>query len=137
MKAKSKNEVPVGAVVFNEKRILSKAHNLTIKNKDPLAHAEILALRKAAKKLKTINLNNYNIYVTLEPCIYCRFAISKYLISSIYFGLYDDNKLGIKKRISFFNENFKGHNPDIYGGIGEEEISYIMKSFFKKLREKN
>ena len=95
-KALKKNEVPVGAVIFNDNKIISKAHNLVIKNNDPLAHAEYIAIKKAVKKLKTNNLKGYKIYSSLEPCIFCSYAISKYLISSIYFGLYDDNNLGVK-----------------------------------------
>ena len=130
-KALKNNEVPVGAVIFNDKKIISKAHNLVIKNNDPLAHAEYIAIKKAVKKLKTNNLKGYKIYSSLEPCIFCSYAISKYFISSIYFGLYDNNNLGVK----IFNENFKGFKPDIYGGIGEEMFSGLFKSFFKNLRK--
>ena len=74
-KALKKNEVPVGAVIFNDKEIISKAHNLVIKNNDPLAHAEYIAIKKAVKKLKTNNLKGYKIYSSLEPCIFCSYAI--------------------------------------------------------------
>ena len=136
-KALNKNEVPVGAVIFDDDKIISKAHNLVVQNNDPLAHAEILAIKKAAKILKTNNLRGYRIYTSLEPCIYCSYAISKYFISSIYFGLYDNNNLGIKNGIKLFNESFKGYKPDIYGGIGEENFSKLFESFFKNLRKKN
>ncbi len=134
-KALKKNEVPVGAVIFKENKIISKAHNLVIKNNDPLAHAEFIAIRKAAKKLKTNNLKGYKIYTSLEPCIFCSYTISKYRISTIYFGLYDDNNLGIKNGIKLFHENFKGFKPDIYGGIGEDKFSKLFKSFFENLRK--
>ena len=134
-KALKKNEVPVGAVIFNDKKIISKAHNLVIKNNDPLAHAEYIAIKKAVKKLKTNNLKGYKIYSSLEPCIFCSYAISKYFISSIYFGLHDDNDLGVKNGIKIFHENFKGFKPDIYGGIGEEMFSGLFKRFFKNLRK--
>jgi len=134
-KALKKNEVPVGAVIFNDSEIISKAHNLVIKNNDPLAHAEFIAIRKAAKKLKTNNLKGYKIYSSLEPCIFCCYAISKYFISPIYFGLYDDNNLGIKNGIRIYQENFKGFKPDVYGGIGEDIFSDLFKSFFKNLRK--
>ena len=134
-KALRKNEVPVGAVIFNHDKIISKAHNLVIKNNDPLAHAEFIAIKKAAKKLKTNNLRGYKIYSSLEPCIFCSYAISKYFINTIYFGLYDDNNLGVRNGIQIFHENFKGFKPDIYGGIGEEIFSGMFKSFFKDLRK--
>ena len=134
-KALKKNEVPVGAVIFNDNEIISKAHNLVIKNSDPLAHAEYIAIKRAVKKLKTNNLKGYKIYSSLEPCIFCSYAISKYHISSIYFGLHDDNNLGVKNGIKIFHENFKGFNPDIYGGIGEEMFSGLYKRFFKNLRK--
>ena len=136
LKAYKKNEVPVAAVIFNDEKIISKAHNLSITRKDPLAHAEILALKKAARKLNTYKLNNYNIYITLEPCLFCNYAISKYLINSIYFGLYD-NKEKTKRENRVFNEKFKGYKPYVYGGIGEEKFSKLMKGFFKKIRLKN
>ena len=136
-KAHEKNEVPVAAVVFSENKIISKAHNLVISSKDPLAHAEILALKKASKKLNTPYLNNLKIYSTLEPCIFCSFAISKYLINSLYFGLYDSNNCEINEGTKIFSKNFKGHKPDIYGGIGEERFSHLFDSFFEKLRKKS
>ena len=136
-KAFKKNEVPVGAVVFNDKNIISKAHNLVIKKKDPLAHAEILAIRKAVNKLNTVNLNRYKLYVTLEPCLFCSYAISKYYINSIYFGLYNNNNLGIKNAGKVLNVNLNGFKPNIYGGFGEEEISHLMKRFFNTIRKKN
>ena len=137
MKAFKKNEVPIGAVIFNDEQIISKAHNLVIKNKDTLAHAEILAIRKAAKKLNTVNLSDYKIYITLEPCLFCSHAISKYFINSIYFGLYDDNNLGFKNGIKVFHENFLGYKPNIYGGIGEDKFAHLIKTFFKKIRKNN
>ena len=136
-KALNKNEVPVGAVVFDDKKIISKAHNLVEQNNDPLAHAEILAIKKAAKRLKTKNLKGLRIYSSLEPCIFCSYAISKYFISSIYFGLYDKSNLGVKNGIKLFNENFKGYKPQIYGGIGEEKFSKLFEYFFENLRKKN
>ena len=137
LKASKKNEVPVGAVIFNDESIIAKAHNLVVKKNDPLAHAEILAIRKAAKKLNTIDLRGYKIYVTLEPCIFCSYAISKYLISSIYFGSYDNHNLGVRNGIKLFHENFKGYKPEIYGGIGEEKTSNLIKAFFRKIRNQN
>ena len=88
-KAKENNEVPVGAVVFSKNKIISKAYNMNASKKDPLAHAEIIALQKASKKLMTTNLMNYSLYVTLEPCIICSYIISKFKVGILYFGAYD------------------------------------------------
>mgnify|MGYP003325973876 CR=1 FL=1 len=74
-KAEEKGEVPVGAVIFNDKRIISKAHNLVIYNKDPLAHAEILAIKKAVSKINKVDLKGFKIYSTLEPCLFCYLSL--------------------------------------------------------------
>lgn len=134
LKAFKKKEVPVAAVIFNEEKIIAKAHNLVISRNDPLAHAEILALKKAAIKLNTSNLKGYKIYSSLEPCLFCSYAISKYYINSIYFGTYDNKNLGIKTGTDLFCHDFKGYKPNVYGGIGEEQFSKLFKRFFKKLR---
>ena len=136
-KALNKNEVPVGAVVFDDKKIISKAHNLVEQNNDPLAHAEILAIKKAAKRLKTKNLKGLRIYSSLEPCIFCSYAISKYFISAIYFGLYDNSNFGDKNGVKLFYENFKGYKPEVYGGIGEDKFSKLFEYFFENLRKKD
>ena len=85
----NKKEVPVGAVIFNKDKIITKAYNMIICKNDPLGHAEIIALKKATKKLKTRNLRNYSLYVTLEPCPICSYIISKYKVGKLYFGAYD------------------------------------------------
>ena len=83
-KAKRLNEVPIGAIVVNNsKTITGKGFNQTENKSDPIAHAEILAIKKATRKLKTTSLKGYKIYTTLEPCLLCSYAISKYLISTI------------------------------------------------------
>ena len=107
---------------------------MVISNNDPLAHAEILVLKEAAMKLNSSNLKGYKIYSSLEPCLFCSYAISKYYINSIYFGAYDNRSLGVKTGIDLFYYNFKGYKPNIYGGIGEEKFSKLFKRFFKKLR---
>ena len=105
------------------------------KNKSNNRHRKVRRYKKKVKKLKTKNLKGYKIYSSLEPCIFCSYAISKFHISSIYFGLHDDNNLGVKNGIKIFHENFKGFKPDIYGGIGEEMFSGLFKRFFKNLRK--
>ena len=134
-KAFKKGEVPVGAVIFNTKHILFKSHNLNKTMKDPLLHAEIIALKGAAKKLNNCNLSEYNLYVTLEPCLFCSYAISKYRIKSIYFGAYDTKNGCLENGLKLFSSDICLHRPDIYGGIGSEKSEEMIKKFFKKIRK--
>ena len=134
-KAEEKGEVPVGAVIFNDKRIISKAHNLVIYNKDPLAHAEILAIKKAVTKINKVDLKGFKIYSTLEPCLFCYSAISMYFINAIYFGAYDNSREDQEFGKLLDNNRIIGSRPEIYGGIGEEKCSQMIKNFFKKIRK--
>ena len=134
-KAFQKGEVPVGAVVFDNKSIISKSHNLCKKMNDPLLHAEIIALRGAAKKVKKANLNNYSLYVTLEPCIFCSYAISKYRIKNLFFGAYDSKNGSLEHGVKLFSSNINIYRPEVYGGIGEEFSEQLIKNFFKKVRK--
>ena len=135
-KAFNKKEVPVGAIVFNKDRIISRAYNMIISKNDPLAHAEIIALKKATKKLKTTNLMHYSLYVTLEPCPICSYIISKFKLGSLYFGAYDSNNSNIfnKTKILLKEKNF--YIPKIYGGIAEKESKELLDNFFKIIRKK-
>ena len=137
LKAKSISEVPVGAVIFSDTHIISKAYNQVIKRTDHLAHAEILAIKKATRKLKKISLRGYKIYTTLEPCLLCSYAISKYFISTVYFGAYDTKNGSIENGFRIFNTEYKGFRPDVYGGIGIEKSSILIKSFFNEVRKKS
>ncbi|PPR26648.1 MAG: tRNA-specific adenosine deaminase [Alphaproteobacteria bacterium MarineAlpha9_Bin4] len=136
-KAAKKREVPVGAVVFNENDIISKAHNIIFLNNNPLGHAEILALQKAAKKLKTNNLISYNLYVTLEPCIICSYVISKFKIGNLYFGAYDIKNGSVQNGARVFLNSKNIYKPEVYGGIGEKKSQDLLKVFFKDLRKKS
>lgn len=136
-KAYSENEVPVGAVVFNKNKIISKAHNMIISKKNPLGHAEVIALQKASKKLMTTNLMNYSLYVTLEPCIICSYIISKFKLGSLYFGSYDIKNGSIQNGEKVFVNKRNIYKPMVYGGICEKESSDLLKSFFKKIRKKS
>ena len=133
-KAQENNEVPVGAVVFGKNKIISKAHNKVIAKNDPLEHAEIIALRKASKKLKTINLMDYNLYVTLEPCTICSYIIARFKIGALYFGCYDKKNGSIENGDKVFTYSKNLYRPKIYGGIAEKESLDMLQSFFKRLR---
>ena len=134
-KAASLNEVPVGAVLVDEKsqKILSLRHNEIVNQNNPLKHAEILVIEESCKIKKSRYLNDTVIYVTLEPCAMCAAAISEARIKKIYFGCYDETKGAIENGIRIFSNNsyFK---PEIYGGIKEKECSLLLKNFFEQKR---
>ena len=135
IKASKVGEVPVGAVVFDENLIISSAHNLCNYNNDPLAHAEVIALKKAAKKLKKKNLNDYMLYITLEPCLVCSYIISKYRINTIYFGAYDIKNGSLENGLKIFNNLSNIYKPKVYGGIGINYSAKLLKETFKKKRK--
>ena len=137
-KAASLNEVPVGAVLVDEKsqKILSLRHNEIVNQNNPLKHAEILVIEESCKIKKSRYLNDTVIYVTLEPCAMCAAAISEARIKKIYFGAYDEKKGAIENGIRIFsNKNY--FKPEIYGGIKENECSQLLKSFFSQRRRSN
>lgn len=137
IKAKKKGEVPVGAVVFDNKRIISSAHNLSNQNNDPLAHAEVIALKKAAKKIKNKNLNDYMLYVTLEPCFICSIIISKYRINTVYFGAYDIKNGSLENGHKIYNLIPNIYVPKVFGGIGLKHAENLIRNTFKEIRKKN
>ena len=129
-KAYGKLEIPVGAVIVKKGKIISRAHNLKETKKTAIAHAEILAIRKANKKLNNWRLLDCDIYVTLEPCDMCMGAIISSRIKNIYIGTLDPKK---KQEIDI--ENYKKeYGVNIKIGIMQKESEYILKDFFKKLR---
>lgn len=134
--AVQKDEVPVGAVVVNgaSGEVIARAHNLTETACDPSAHAEILALREAARKLGEPRLSECDLYVTLEPCAMCAAAISHARIRRLYFGAYDAKGGGVDHGPRFFSQPTCHHAPEVYGGIGERECGDILKEFFKDKR---
>ena len=134
-KAFAKREVPVGAVIFNKDRVISKAYNMIICKNDPIGHAEIIALKRAAKKLKTTNLMNYSLYVTLEPCMICSYIIAKFKVGYLYFGAYDIRNGSIHNGTQVFLNEKNIHIPEVFGGIGEKESKELLDEFFKKIRK--
>ncbi|MFN3550432.1 MAG: tRNA adenosine(34) deaminase TadA [Endomicrobiia bacterium] len=136
-KAYKKNEVPVGTVIVKDGKIVSKAHNLNIKTKDPTAHAEILALRKASKKLGNYRLADCELYTTLEPCAMCAGAMVYARIKKLVYAA-DDPKSGCCKSVlNIVNNNKFNHRIEVLNGIYKKQAEMLLKKFFKKLREKN
>ena len=127
-------EIPVGCVIVDdEMRVISFATNLVEKNKDPTAHAEILAIRKACKKLNRTKLDKATLYVTLEPCKMCEFAIVQAGIKRVYFGAYSNTlKTQDQKLKNFFSKSKK---YEFLGGIKELECQNLLLSFFQSMRK--
>ena len=132
--AGARGEVPVGAVVVRDGEVLAKAGNRTLGDKDPTAHAELLAVREAAKKLGTERLTDCDLYVTLEPCAMCAAAISFARVRRLYYGAADPKGGAVDNGVRFFAAPTCHHRPEVYGGIGESEAGALLKDFFAARR---
>lgn len=132
--AASRGEVPVGAVIVKDGKVLASAGNRTLQDKDPTAHAEILAIRAAAKALGSERLIDCDLYVTLEPCAMCAGAISFARIRRLYFSANDEKGGAVENGPRFFAQPTCHHAPDVYGGIRESEAAEMLKEFFKGRR---
>lgn len=132
-----KDEIPIGAVIVKNNKIIAKSHNKTIASQDPTAHAEILVIRKAAKKLGSNHLVDCDIYTTIEPCNMCLAAISLAKIRSVYYGA-NDAKFGALETVNnaLFNRGQAYHRPQIYSDIASKDCSDLMKNFFSNKRRK-
>jgi tRNA(adenine34) deaminase len=129
------NEIPVGAVLVKENKLIAKAHNRPIINSDPTAHAEIEVLRKAGKKLMNYRLPKTTLYVTLEPCAMCLGAMIHARIESVVFGA-SDSKSGVcGSTIDLLSESFFNHQISVRGGVLKHECKNILQSFFKLRRK--
>lgn len=129
---KSDNDIPVGAVVVHNGEIIASAHNEREKLNDISAHAEILALKKASKVLNNWRLEDCELYVTLEPCPMCGWAILQSRVKSVYFGSYDMNYGSFTSKIDL--RTLSSNKINIYGGIEEQECDKLLKIFFKNIR---
>jgi tRNA(adenine34) deaminase len=133
-KGYKKDEVPVGAVVVVDGKIVSRAHNLRESLMDPTAHAEILAIKKAAKKLGGWRLNRATLYTTLEPCPMCAGAIVHSRVNELVYGA-DDPKAGACGSImNVVASGHLNHRVRVISGVLKKESSEILQKFFKKLR---
>ena len=127
-------EIPVGAVIVKNKEVIALAHNLKETNNDSTAHAEIVAIREAGKKLKSWHLEECSIYVTLEPCHMCLAAIIEARISRVVYGAYDI-KMGAHVSNRNRIQDSVSYNLDIVGGVMEKQSENILKEFFRTLRK--
>ena len=135
-KAYEKLEVPVGAVIVKDGKIIAKAHNLKETKTDTTKHAEILAIQKASKKLESWRLLDCEMYITLEPCSMCAGAIINSRIKKIYIGALDEKTGAAGSVLNLFEDYKFNHKVEVESGIMEKECESILKEFFKYLRIK-
>jgi tRNA(Arg) A34 adenosine deaminase TadA len=130
----ARGEVPIGAVVTRNGTIIAAAGNRTIADRDPTAHAEMLASRAAASAIGSERLTDCDLYVTLEPCTMCAAAISFARIRRLYFGASDPKGGAVENGVRFFTAPTCHHVPEVYGGIAAGEAGELLKSFFGERR---
>lgn len=135
-KAALLDEVPVGAVIVYNDKVLAKGHNLREKSNDPTSHAEVNAIRKACKKLNSWRLEDATIYVTVEPCSMCAGTLLQCRIGKIVYGAKDPKGGAIISSMELFAAKNINHHPEIVGGVLEEECSSIISNYFKSKRNK-
>ncbi len=134
-KAYDKLEVPVGAVIVKDGKIIARAHNLKETKYDTTKHAEILAIQKASKKLNNWRLIDCEMYVTLEPCSMCAGAIINSRIKKVYIGTLDEKTGAAGSVLNLFEDFTFNHNVEVEKGIMQEECETMLKNFFKMLRK--
>ena len=128
-------EVPIGCVVVRGNAVVAAAGNRTIVDRDPTAHAELLAIRTAAAALGTERLTDCDLYVTLEPCAMCAAAISFARIRRLYYGAPDAKGGAVEHGVAFFKSPTCHHRPEVYSGIGEAAAAALLRGFFQARRD--
>ena len=131
-KAKRKGEVPIGAVVVLNDKIIGKGYNLRTKLQIATAHAEMRAIERACKKMHSWRLPEAEIYITLEPCPMCMGAILNARIDRVYFGAYEQKGRSLTDKLA--SANLLNHTVEVTGGVLEEECKEILSSFFSEMR---
>src|SRR5690242_14384536 len=132
--AQAAGEVPIGCVIVCGGETVAQAGNRTLTERDPTAHAELLAIRAAAARLGSERLVDCDLYVTLEPCAMCTAAISFARIRRLYYGAADPKGGAVESGVRFFGSPTCLHRPEVYGGIGESEAAALLQSFFRARR---
>ena len=127
-------EVPVGCVIVRDGTVIARAGNRTLRDKDPTAHAEVLAIRQAAAAIGTERLVDCDLHVTLEPCTMCAAAISFARLRRLYYGAADPKGGGVDHGVRFFSSPTCHHRPEVYGGIDEARAAALLRRFFEALR---
>ena len=134
-KAYEKLEIPVGCVIVKDGKIIARGHNLKETKKDTTEHAEIIAIKKASKKLDSWRLLDCEMYITLEPCSMCAGAIINSRIKKIYIGTMDEKTGAAGSVLNLFKDYTFNHNVEVETGIMKQDCEKILKDFFKELRK--
>jgi tRNA(adenine34) deaminase len=127
-------EVPVGCVIVRGGEVVARTRNRTLGDRDPTAHAEMLAIRQAAAAIGSERLVDCDLFVTLEPCTMCAGALSFARIRRLYYGAADPKGGAVESGVRFFSAPTCHHRPDVYGGIGEQESAALLRRFFAERR---
>ena len=135
-KAGAIGEVPIGAIVVKDNEVISRAHNLRESTQDPTAHAEHIAIQKAAKQLNSWRLASCKLYVTLEPCVMCSGAIVMSRIPEVIYGAQDLKGGCAGSLMNLLQESRFNHRAKVTTGVLAEECSHLLKTFFKDIRQK-
>lgn len=134
-KALKKDEVPIGAIIVKDGKIIAKAYNLKESKHDTTKHAELIAIQKASKKLEAWRLNGCEMYTTLEPCPMCAGAIINSRIKKVYIGAMDEKTGAAGSILNIFDDYKFNHHVECENNILKEECSKILKDFFNELRK--
>jgi len=132
--AAAAGDVPVGCVVVRDRDVVARARNRTIADRDPTAHAEMLAIRAAAAAIGSERLVDCDLHVTLEPCPMCAAAISFARIRRLYYAASDPKGGAVDSGVRLYQSATCHHRPDVYGGIGEAQASALLRDFFRARR---
>ena len=132
--AGARGEVPVGCVIVRDGAVVASAGNRTLADRDPTAHAEIIAIRAAAVSLGSERLDGCDLYVTLEPCAMCAGAVAFARIRRLYYGAADAKGGAVDNGVKFFASPACHHRPEVYGGMAEAEAGALLKEFFRERR---
>ena len=133
-KAQAAGEVPVGCVIVRDGAVIAAAGNRTLTDRDPTAHAEIVAIRAAANALGSERLADCDLYVTLEPCAMCAAAISFARIRRLYYGAPDPKGGAVEHGVCYFQLPTCHHRPEVYGNLGEKDSAELLRGFFEARR---
>jgi len=132
--AGARGEVPVGCVIVRDGAVVTRAGNRTLADRDPTAHAEIIAIRAAAAALGSERLDGCDLYVTLEPCVMCAGAVAFARVRRLYYGAADPKGGAVDNGVKFFASPTCHHRPEVYGGLAEAEAGALLKEFFRERR---
>jgi len=132
--ADARGEVPVGCAIVRNGTVIVRTGNRTVADRDPTAHAELIAIRQASAALGNERLADCDLYVTLEPCAMCAAAMSFARIRRLYFGTADAKGGAVEHGVRFFAAPTCHHRPEVYGGINESECAALLKDFFQARR---